>query len=78
VHRTMEVKADLLHCSKIAVQLPKQTPGKIKNSKLFQSITSVYSAVTSSGSTVSALRPQRFQRLAEKYPRLFGIPLTAA
>jgi hypothetical protein len=43
----MEVKADLLHCSKIAVQLSKQTPGKIKNSKLFQSITAVHSAVTS-------------------------------
>jgi hypothetical protein len=56
VHRTMEVKADLLHCSKIAFQLPKQTSDKIKNSKLFQSITPVYSAVTSSGSTVNALR----------------------
>jgi hypothetical protein len=52
----MEVKPGVLHCSKIAVQLPKQTPDKIKNSKLFQSITPVYSAVTSSGSTLAAAR----------------------
>jgi hypothetical protein len=57
VHCTMEVKARLLHCSKIGIQLPKQTSDKIKNSKLFQSITPVFSAVTSLGSTVAGAAP---------------------
>jgi hypothetical protein len=74
----MEVKAILLHCSKMAFPLPQQTSGQIRNSKLFQSITSLYSALTSPNSTGAAARRQRFQRLAEKYPQLFGIALTAA
>jgi hypothetical protein len=52
----MEVKADLLHCNKSGAQLSKQPSDKIKNSKLFQSITPVYSALTSSGSNVAAVR----------------------
>jgi hypothetical protein len=52
----MEVKAALLHCSKISAQLSKHPSDQIKNSKLFQPITHVYSALTSSGSTVAAAR----------------------
>jgi hypothetical protein len=52
----MEVKAVLLHCSKIAAQLSERPSGKIKKRKLFQSITPVLSVVTSSGSTVAAAR----------------------
>jgi hypothetical protein len=40
-------QATLLHCSKIAAQLRKHPFQKIKNSKLFQSITPVYSTLTS-------------------------------
>jgi hypothetical protein len=52
----MEVKADLLHRSKIGARLSKQPSDKIKNSKLFQLITPVYSALTSSRLTVAAAR----------------------
>jgi hypothetical protein len=37
----MEVKATLLHCSKIGAQLSKLPSDNIKNSKLFQSINHV-------------------------------------
>jgi hypothetical protein len=52
----MEVQGWFVALQQNARPASKLPSDKIKNSKLFQSITPVYSALTSSGSNVAAVR----------------------